>query len=113
MITNKMKEYLKELLTGKTKKKHDPRKYSAYLIRTRKMIDDTLVKGQWLADNYPDILRDFDYELADPAIPLKRRAKALLKIIATFETEATMIKLMNEMFPDHSIEIIRRKKEEF
>lgn len=113
MITNKMVEYLKELLTGKAKRKHDPRKYSAYHIRIRKMIDTGLIRLQWLADEYPDLLRDFKYELNDEKIPLKRRAKALLKIVATFETEATMIKLMNEMFPDHSIEIIRKEKEEF
>jgi len=113
MITDIMMEWFKGLLSGKTKKKHDPRKYSAYKIRTRKMIDKNLVKLQWLADNYPDILRDFEYELNDDGVPMKRRAKALLKAVSTFESEATMIKLMNEMFPDHSIEIVRRKKEEF
>lgn len=113
MITDKQKEWLREIMTGKIKKKENQRKYNGYRIRIRKRIDHMLENFLWLAEHYPDYLRDLEYELNDETIPMKRRAKALLKALAMFENEVTILKLVNELYPEHTIEIVRRKKETY
>jgi len=109
MITDKMMKYFQKILDGKAKK--DPQKYSGYKIRARKRIDHLLENAQWFAENFPDQMRDLEYELNNPNVPMKRRAKALLRLVATFESESTVIKLINELFPAHTIELVRKKKE--
>jgi len=111
MITNKQKEWLQELLSGKTKKQDFSRKYSAYMGRIRVRIDAMLENLLWLSEKFPDILRDWEYELNNKDIEIKRRAKKMLRAIAMFESEPEIIRVINELFPSHTIELTKRKKE--
>lgn len=109
MITDIMLQFLKDLESGKVKKKDNPRKYSAYMKRIRKMIDEKTANLLWLAEHRPDILSDLEYELADETLPMKRRAKALMKAIALFENEPTVIEIISNIYTQHSIELTHKK----
>ena len=111
MITDKQKEFLQLVLEGKIKKGRDPKKYSATFIRIRKHIDHMKENLLWLAINFPDILRDIDYELNDMTIKRYRRARSLLKAISLFEREDTVLSLIAEIYSAHQLEISKKKKQ--
>jgi len=109
LITDIELEWLKKLKAGKIKKKDNPRKYSAYKRRIRARIDHMIRNTEWVAENCPDILQDTEWELSDPNLPLKRRAKALLKIVTLFENEPTVLSLIAEIYSSHQIEITKKR----
>ena len=110
MITDIQLRWFMRVISGEVKKKDDPRTYSAYLRRIRERIDHMMRNLRWLAENRPDILQDMRYELADEEIPLKRRARGLLEIVALFENEPTVLMLMAEIYTEHVIEVSKKKK---
>jgi len=105
MITDIQRKWLKDLKERRIKKKDNPRKYSAYMRRVQERIDHMIENLLWLAKNYPDILSDLQNELADEELPMKRRAKALIKAITLFENEPTVIEIISEIYTKHQIEI--------
>lgn len=115
MITAIQLQYLKDILDGKIKISDNPRKHSMYIKRIRKTIDDRLARYLWLAEYFPEILRDREWELNNE-VPDKRRAKALLKGIAMFQQEAlfgeeaTIIQILQEMYPRFQIELVKKDK---
>lgn len=110
VITNRQREWLRKLKEGSIRKKDNPQKYAAYERRIRARIDNLLDNLLWLAENFPNMLQDIEVELADETIPLKRRAKGLLKAITLFENEPTVLSLVAEIYTDHQIEITRKPK---
>lgn len=110
VITDLQKEWLKKLNEGTVKKKDNPQKYSAYKRRTRKRIDDMFKNLLWVAEHSPNTLQDSDWEIAHAEVPLKRRAKALLKALSMFENEPTVLSLIAEIYSEHQIEIVKKSK---
>lgn len=108
MITDIMLQFLKDEKEGKIKKKDDPRKHSAYMRRIHERIDHMKENLLWLAKNRPDILSDLAHELADEDLPMKRRAKALIKAVTLFENEPTVIEIVSEIYTKHNIEITHK-----
>jgi len=108
MITDIQKKYLADELAGKIKKKDNPRKHSAYLRRMNEHIDHMLENLLWLAQNRPDILQDLSNELADEEKILHRRAKILLKAITLFENQPTVLELIAELYPEESVELVKK-----
>lgn len=116
MITNKQREYLEKILSGEIKVRDDPRKHRTYIGRMRKTIDKNKDNLVWLSEKFPEIMRDRDWELNND-VEEKRRAKALLRAVALFQSEtlfgkeSTLIKLIQEMYPRFQIELTRRKED--
>lgn len=115
MISEKQKQFLIDVLTGKIKKRDNPRKWSTYFRRIRKTIDERVERYLWLSENFPEILRDREWELNND-VPDKRRAKALLKGIALFQQEglfieeAAIINVLQELYPRFQIELVKKGK---
>jgi len=109
LITDKQLVFLKDVLSGKIKKKDDPRKYSTYIRRINNRIDHMKRNLLWLAEHRPDIMSDLANELADENLPMKRRAKALIKAVTLFENEPTVIEIISEIYTKHQIELSSRK----
>ena len=108
MITNLQRKWLKKLKEGKVRKKDNPQKYSAYKRRIRKRVDDMVKNLLWLAENFPDILQDLEWELGSEDIPMKRRARALIKAVTLFENEPTVLSLIAQIYSEHQIEITKK-----
>jgi len=109
LITNIQLDWVKKWIAGKIKKKDNPQKYSAYMKRMRKRIDNMIKNAEILAEIAPEILRDTDWELSDPNLPLKRRARALLRIVTLFENEPTVLSLIAEIYSSHQLEITKKR----
>jgi hypothetical protein len=109
MITDIQLKFLQDLLDGKIKKKDCPKKYSGYMKRIREQIDHALENLLWLAENRPDILQDLDKELLNEDLPMKRRARALIKAVSLFENEPNVFAIIAEVYSKHSIELQKKK----
>lgn len=109
MITDIQLEFLKKILNGEIKKKDVPRKYSTYMARVRTRIDHMMENLLWIAKNRPDLLSDLDFELADETVPMKRRAKNLVRAVTLFENEPTVIEIVSEIYSKHNIEISHKQ----
>lgn len=109
LITNKQLEFLKKLRSGEIKKRDNPRKYSMYMGRIQKTINAKIENLLWLAEHCPDILSDLQNELADERLPMKRRAKALIKAVTLFENEPTVIEIISEIYTNHQIQLSHKK----
>jgi len=115
MISNKMKEYLEGVLSGKIRIRDNPRKHRTYIGRMRKMIDSSIENLEWLSREYPELLRDKEWELNND-VEDKRRAKALLRAVALFQSEtlfgkqSTLVKLLQELYPRFQIELVKKKE---
>lgn len=110
MITNNQQRFFQDILDGKIKKTDDAYKYNWYMRHARQSIDKNLKKLIWLAEKFPDVLRDFDHELMNEDLEIRRRAKGLLKAISLFETEPQIIKIVAELYPHYSFEIVKKRK---
>ena len=110
MITDIERKWLQDILDGKIKPKQNPRKTSAYYSRINKRIDHMIKNGLWLAEHRPDLIQDLKNELADENLPMKRRARALLKMVTLFENEPTVLSLIAEIYSEqgHSIEVSKK-----
>lgn len=108
MITDIQRKWLQDILDGKITKKQNPRKWSSYLRRINDHIDHMVENGIWLAEKFPDIIRDLKNEMTDENLPMKRRAKALLKMVSLFENEPTVIELISLLYINHNIELSRK-----
>ena len=108
LITDIMLQFMKDVEAGKIKKKDIPRKYSAYMRRIHERIDHMTKNLLWLAEHRPDIMSDLANELADEDLPMKRRAKALIKAVTLFENEPTVLEIISEIYTKHQIEIKHR-----
>lgn len=109
LITDKQLIFLEDILNGKIKKKDDPRKYSTYIRRIQNRIDHMKRNLLWLSEHRPDIMSDLANELADENLPMKRRAKALIKAVTLFENEPTVIEIISEIYTKHQIELTKRR----
>jgi len=98
MPTNKQVEWLKAILEGKIKKSEDPHKYSVYMNRIRKDVDDDLERFKWIADNANFILTDEEYEVQRFGTTKHRRLIKFLEIVKSIMPEAnpTLVKLKRE-----------------
>lgn len=93
---------------GEVRKRDDPRKYSAYMIRVRERIDNMLENLLWLAENYPEILRDDEFELSSE-VERNRRARILLKATRLFEPDNIIVRILNET-SKHDISLEKKRK---
>jgi len=80
MPTQKQIDFLDSILKGEFRKKDNPHKYSVYMKRIRERIDEELSSLLWLAENFPEILVDEDYEIHTDGMPRNRRLKLFLRI---------------------------------
>lgn len=111
MITNIQRTFLQDILDGKLKKKNCPKKYSAQMKRIQNRINEGVENLLWLAQTRPDLLQDLNNELLDENLPMKRRARALLKAVSLFENEPTVFSLIAEIYSNHVIELRKKKNE--
>ena len=109
MITDITLEFMKKILSGEIKIKDNPRKYSTYKARIRTRIDHMMRNLLWVAENMPELLSDLNFELADETVPMKRRAKSLIKAVTLFENEPTVIGIISEIYAKHNIELSHKK----
>lgn len=88
MPTKRQVYFLEQLVSGKFKKKHDPHKYSVYKKRIRERIDQELSSLKWVANNYPEILTDEEYEITEYGNVRHARLKLLMEIVKAIYPEA-------------------------
>ncbi len=81
MITDKQKKFLENILNGKYSAEKNRQHYTITMNRIQKRIDHMFENTEWLAENFPDILSDFDSEYKDFDLPRRRRFKAFMKIL--------------------------------
>lgn len=98
MPTDKQVDWLKAVLEGRIKKSDDPHKYSVYMNRIRKDIDEELDRFKWIADNANHILIDEEYEVQTFGTTKHRRLIKILEIVKAIMPEAnpTLVKLKRE-----------------
>lgn len=99
MPTEKQIEFLESILTGKVTKKDNPHKYSVYMKRIRERLDIEIDSWMWLAENFPEILVDEDYEIHTDGMPRHRRLKALMRITKLIYPQADpqLVKLKEDI----------------
>lgn len=90
---------MKQIVEGKITKKDDPHKWSVYQKRIRDRIDHGLEHLKWVAENYPEILEDAEYEIQTYGVIKRRRLKDLMIIIKLLypSGDVELIKLRNEI----------------
>ena len=98
MITDSQKQWLKELVEGKTTKKVDPHKYSVYMNRIRERIDGEMENLLWIANNCPEILTDAEWEIEELGSIKNRRLKMFLQVVKAMypEVDPQLIRLQRE-----------------
>lgn len=118
MITNKQKEYLRELRDGEVLPEDNPKKYSATMIRIQEQIDKNISNLIWLIQNFPELLKDEGSEFDNDKLERYRRFKAFAYIVSQLnplseieEVELTSIlKKLSKLYPKFYFEIIRKKE---
>lgn len=65
VITRKQQEYLQGKIDGTVDRKSDPHKDSVYRKRIREQVQDKTDLLVWLSINYPEILRDEEFEIQE------------------------------------------------
>jgi hypothetical protein len=102
MITNIQKDWLKQILKGEISKKDDPHKWSVYMSRIRKGVDKNVTNLLWLAENYPEILTDEDYEIQTEGSVKRKRLRALMRVVDLMSPPEvrTVLERRKETSPD-------------
>ena len=91
MPTQKQIDWLKDLLSGKIKKRDDPHKYSVYRKRIRDGIDKQLEMIRWISINCPDILTDEEFEIQLYGSLRHRRLRTIMEILDNITPEANPV----------------------
>jgi len=99
MPTESQISFLQDILTGKITKRDNPHKYSVYMKRIRERIDSEMSSLLWLAENFPEILVDEDYEIHTDGMPRNRRLKAFMRITKLIYPQADpqLVKMKEEI----------------
>jgi len=106
MITNIQRKWLDRILSGEETKEENPRKFSAYWKRIEERIDEMLENLKWLADNFPEVLTEGEYE------GNHKRMKILLYVadkINPMSKTPLMWKILEEMLTKHDIVLTKRR----
>lgn len=81
MITDIQKEWLQKILDGEITKKDNSHKWSVYMGRIRKRVENEFDNLIWLSLNYPELLTDEEWEIQELGQIKRRRLKMLMQVI--------------------------------
>jgi len=104
MITDIQRKWVEQLIKGTITKSDNPRKYSAYMKRIQKRIDEMMTNLLWLADNAPEILKNEEEEYDNIALERHQRLKTLLRIcvkINPLTEDPTIFKIIGTFLPSN------------